>query len=82
MNVVAEVDQEGMRRLRWQCRRGLLELDVLFLQFLDARYANLDSDMREKFEALLKQPDHSILAWLQGQEQSPKELQSIITILK
>jgi antitoxin CptB len=27
--------EEEIRRLRWQCRRGMLELDHLLLRFLD-----------------------------------------------
>ena len=33
--------QEKIKRLRWQCRRGMLELDLLLGAFLDQYYLNL-----------------------------------------
>jgi antitoxin CptB len=80
--MVEEVDSESRRRLRWQCRRGLLELDLLFSRFLDDRYDLLSELEQSTFRELLRQPDHSILAWLQGQETAPDELQNILKKLK
>ena len=73
---------ESRRRLRWQCRRGLLELDLLFARFLDERYDCLNEKEQAAFQQLLAQPDHSLLAWLQEQELPPPELQNILTKLK
>ena len=67
-----------MRRLRWQCRRGLLELDLLFVRFLDQHYSALNVEEQGAFQRLLEQPDQSLLAWLQGQQEPPFELKSII----
>ena len=72
------MQSEPYRRLRWQCRRGLLELDLLFTRFLDERYAQLNDSEREAFQELLKQPDHSLLAWMQGNELAPSGLQNIL----
>jgi len=69
---------ESERRLRWQCRRGLLELDLLFARFLDHRYAGLSSEQQGAFQRLLDQPDQTILAWFQGQQAPPVDLKSII----
>lgn len=55
-----------MRRLRWQCRRGLLELDLLFEAFLDQGYAALPGDDRERFNELLEYPDQLLQEWLTG----------------
>ncbi|MDJ0806588.1 MAG: succinate dehydrogenase assembly factor 2, partial [Gammaproteobacteria bacterium] len=35
-------DDAELNRLRWQCRRGMLELDLLLLGFLETRYPRLD----------------------------------------
>ncbi len=53
-------------RLRWQCRRGMLELDLLLLDFLESRYSQLDEASQEAFVALLEYPDQSLQHWLIG----------------
>ena len=44
-------------QLRWQCRRGMLELDLLFSRFLDIGYADLTDDERADFVRLLGYQD-------------------------
>ena len=44
-------------RLRWQCRRGMLELDLLLTQFLEAEYSHQPANMQAAFRALLELPD-------------------------
>lgn len=56
-----------MNRLRWKCRRGMLELDLLLNRFLDAGYATLDPVAQRHFEQLLDYPDTELLALLMGQ---------------
>ena len=46
-----------IRRLRWQCRRGMLELDHLLDRFLDLGYAALSEAQRATLLALLVQQD-------------------------
>lgn len=67
-----------LQRLRWQCRRGLLELDLLLRRFVELRYATLSALEQERFRELLAQPDPALLAWIQGQETPPDELKWII----
>lgn len=52
------------RRLRWRCRRGMLELDWLLQGFLDAGYAELGSAGQYAFEELLGLPDQDLLEYL------------------
>jgi len=46
-------DARQYDRLRWRCRRGLLELDVVLKNFLDQGYASLTPVEREAFDKLL-----------------------------
>lgn len=46
--------------MRWRCRRGMLELDIVLLRFMDTHYEQLDEHQRELFEALLTYPDHDL----------------------
>ena len=54
------------RSLRWRCRRGMLELDILLERFLDRRYAALEPEERELFHQLLDQEDDVLWDWLSG----------------
>ena len=75
---MSDVQDETLRRLRWQCRRGLLELDLLFVRFLEQHYSALTVEEQGNFQRLLEQPDQTLLAWLQGQQEPPLDLKSII----
>jgi len=54
-------------RLRWKCRRGMLELDLLLLSFLDKHYANLSDHEKEVFERLLDEEDPVLQSWFMRQ---------------
>lgn len=62
-------ETEELRRLRWRCRRGLLELDIVLQRFLDQGYGGLDERQRQAFNDLLELPDNTLLAYLNKQEQ-------------
>ena len=49
-----------MSELRWQCRRGMLELDLLLNGFLETQYSQLDATQRENFVTLLSYPDQTL----------------------
>ncbi len=49
--------QEKMKHLRWQCRRGMLELDLLLLPFFDKCYLRLSRTDQALFEQLLSYQD-------------------------
>jgi len=44
-------------RIRWHCRRGLLELDLVLNHFLDTRFSELTSDQKGALTRLLDLPD-------------------------
>ena len=55
-------------RLRWACRRGMLELDVLFMPFVEQAYDNLSIADKAVFERLLACQDPELFAWFMGHE--------------
>jgi len=59
------------KSVRWRCRRGMKELDVLLERFLERGYASLDKQERGVFARLLDQKDPDLLIWLTGREQPP-----------
>lgn len=55
-------------RLKWACRRGMLELDVLFIPFVDEAYDALSDHQQRVFERLLTCQDPELFAWFMGHE--------------
>lgn len=60
------LDDAGVKRLRWRCRRGVRELDILLTRFLDERFGSLDAAGRESFAALLECQDPDVMDWVMG----------------
>lgn len=52
------------RQMRWKCRRGMLELDYLLLNFFDQCYGSLSIDQKALFSALLDATDVALYQWL------------------
>ena len=50
----------------WQCRRGMLELDLLLNNFVDKKVESLSSEQKQTFELLLSYPDQTLLDLLLG----------------
>jgi antitoxin CptB len=48
-------------RIRWQCRRGLLELDLILAKFLDCHLEKLSVSNLAAFRRLLDYPDNDLL---------------------
>lgn len=53
-------------RLRWRCRRGLLELDLILLRFLEREYPVLSPAEQAQFAELIALDDDRLLALIQG----------------
>jgi antitoxin CptB len=62
------VDNQAMTEInyRWQCRRGMLELDLLLNNFVDKKVATLTQQEKDSFELLLSYPDQTLLDLLLG----------------
>lgn len=65
MNNTEEENTE-LSRLRWQCRRGMLELDLFLESFMDKAYMQLTDKQKQDFSNLLETPDQMLLDYLMG----------------
>ena len=65
-------------RVRWHCRRGMLELDVLLGNFFDHHYAALSSSEQELFIELLDCNDNELYTWLVKKEPSKPQFNAMI----
>ena len=69
-------------RLRWQCRRGMRELDELLIRYLELRYPGADADEKAAFEAVLALSDPELNGYLlQRQTPSSKAIAGVIELI-
>jgi antitoxin CptB len=70
-------------RLFWACRRGMLELDLILLPFLEKTYPHLDREAKRQFECLLDSEDQELFAWFLRREdpEDPDKL-NIVQIIR
>lgn len=61
---MAEAAELG--RLRWRCRRGMKELDLLLTGWLDRHQHAAAPAELEAFARLLEQQDPLLMAWFAG----------------
>ena len=66
------------QQLRWQCRRGMRELDELLAGYLDRRYDRADAAEKDAFHRLLALADPELIAYLMQREQPPPDIAIVI----
>jgi antitoxin CptB len=59
----------SLDRLRWQCRRGCLELDLILRGYLEKEYTRAQDEEKKRFLELLKWEDGELLEVLLGGKQ-------------
>jgi antitoxin CptB len=59
-------DTQRVYSLRWRCRRGMKELDVLLTRYLERDYHIAALPQRQAFEELLERSDPEILDYILG----------------
>ena len=59
------------KRLRWHCRRGMRELDLLLTRYLDREWAQASEAQRGIFLRLLDCQDDRLWRWFLGHEIAP-----------
>lgn len=60
------MDSERRARIKWRCRRGMRELDVLLMRYVERALDAADSDEQAAFETLLSLQDPEIHDLLTG----------------
>ena len=69
-------------KLRWACRRGMLELDILLSPFVEQGYDALSLEQKHDFERLLACDDPDLFAWFMGHAKSEDAaIQALITLI-
>ncbi|MFA6051956.1 MAG: succinate dehydrogenase assembly factor 2 [Methylobacter sp.] len=58
---------DELARLKWQCRRGTKELDLMLKHYLEAEYLLADEEEKALFVELLKLEDDELMGVLMGE---------------
>jgi len=70
-------------RLFWASRRGMLELDLVLLPFLENVYESLPQEDKERYWAMLDSEDQDMFAWfLHRKDPEDPELKRIVDIVR
>ena len=63
----------ALSRLRWQCRRGMRELDDLLLRWVEQRYPSASDTEKSAFQELLTVSDPELVGYLLKKEEPRSE---------
>lgn len=75
-------DLAELNRLRWQCRRGMLELDEILIRYLEQQYPGADVDQQRGFVRLLAVEDPLLNRWLILGEEAEASLSEIVRAVR
>ena len=59
---------EEVARLRWRCRRGMKELDLVLLRYLEQDYPQASPADRAAFARILELQDPDLFGYLVGRD--------------
>ena len=69
---------QQLARLRWQCRRGTKELDLLLQRYLDSGYLLADEEEKALFAQLLALEDDELVGVLMGDLEVETEAMKVL----
>ncbi|WP_439114439.1 succinate dehydrogenase assembly factor 2 [Hydrogenophaga sp.] len=72
----ALLDERGLSKLRWRCRRGLLENDLFIEKFFDRHASGLTVRQAEALGVLMDLSDNDLLDLLLGRKPPQGDLAS------
>ena len=78
------IDERALSKLRWRCRRGLLENDLFIERFFERHAATLTRGQAQGLEALMALADNDLLDLLLARTQPEGELlrDEVVQVLK
>lgn len=73
------IDENDYKRIRWASRRGMLELDLILVPFVENRFMALSEQDKRRYINLLDGEDNDLFAWCLGR-QVPEDSENAIII--
>ena len=83
--MLSEQDENRIFRekIKWRCRRGLLELDLTFEKFLTYHLEKLSVEDLQALSRLLALADNDIWDFITGKQQAPdRQIGKIVNLLQ
>ena len=74
------MDQAALNRLRWRCRRGMLENDLILKRFLDGHGDQITDAELAALESILQLNDNDLWEMLSGRQEPADE--SVMPLLE
>ena len=71
--------EEEYKRICWASRRGMLELDLIMVPFVEQRFRDLADIDQKRFTDLLESEDNDLFAWFLGR-QKPEDPELAIIV--
>jgi len=72
----------SVKKLRWACRRGMLELDVILNRFLEEGYEQMTQQQKLDFQRFLEEADQDLFNWLLHRSKpEDKDFQALIQLI-
>ncbi|MFN0316918.1 MAG: succinate dehydrogenase assembly factor 2 [Burkholderiales bacterium] len=70
-------------RIRWQCRRGMLEVDIVLQRFLDRYAEQLEPGPLISFKEILEIPDNDLWDLISGRSETNRpDWQEVLGLLR
>ena len=77
------LEKKQLYKIYSNCRRGMLELDIILINFIEKEYLNLDKKELDEFIHLLNESDHNLYDWIiKNNNNYDKNLEIIIKKIK
>ncbi|AKE52579.1 FAD assembly factor SdhE [Kangiella geojedonensis] len=74
--------EQELKKLQWASRRGMLELDVVLLPYLEQKGADFSSSELAQYQQFLEETDPDLYAWIMGFETPKDEYAELVGSIK
>lgn len=79
----SDVNDAALRRMEWRCRRGMLEMDLLFVDFVSRYLPGLNDVQIAALDKLLDLPDNALWNLVsEGEEVGDLPTAQVLTMLR
>ncbi len=70
---------EKMAKIKWGCRRGMLELDFILNEFLECKLLTLSEEELDALLVYLENADPDLYSWLMGYKEPESDTDITMT---
>ena len=76
------MDSNLYKKAYFLSRRGLQELDLVFIPFIEERFSELNQEDKVSFLELLENNDIDLMDWIINEKPTPREFNNIVIQVK